>query len=510
MRLPIPRRLLAVVAVAAAALALSPAPVHAAGHTTASLPDITIGTTGAPGKAFQLSAFTEGGTVGGKVTLDFSKLDGIATPSFPAKDIPCAVTGLTGVCNLPDGGVGVLIPVLLVPGPGATEGVKAEITVTAHAGGVQTSTDTGEVTVRSGVDLVVLDQGSTQHPKIGDEVAVPVKLTNVGDKAAPSLEFFFRFTHGIEPARYTNCLYAPWEERGGTHVLCTIAQSVAPGTSYLVPGGFKATVKADTSMTERGDMIVAVGAEISAEVRARLDFEKATSGHELTLVAEAAPKSRALVTEIDGQDNWTDMSWRVETVLDLAAKGAALTGAVGDVVTANLGVTNNGPASDSDEGSGDGAVVYGVTVPGWAKAVQVPARCVALAKAADGTIDPLGWGQAGHRHYRCQPDDLFVGVGETVTVPFRFEIVAESGTDGAVDLTSIDMGEPHTDPNNANNIAKITLGGGDTDGNGGTGGGLPVTGVQTGVIAGVGGALVLLGGVVFLTARRRRMPVEPS
>jgi LPXTG-motif cell wall-anchored protein len=42
-------------------------------------------------------------------------------------------------------------------------------------------------------------------------------------------------------------------------------------------------------------------------------------------------------------------------------------------------------------------------------------------------------------------------------------------------------------------------------GGGGVGGGLPVTGVQAGLIGGVGAGVVLLGGALFLLARRRRV-----
>ena len=39
---------------------------------------------------------------------------------------------------------------------------------------------------------------------------------------------------------------------------------------------------------------------------------------------------------------------------------------------------------------------------------------------------------------------------------------------------------------------------------GGEGGGLPLTGANTGIVAGIGGALLLLGGAGFLIGRRRR------
>jgi hypothetical protein len=47
-------------------------------------------------------------------------------------------------------------------------------------------------------------------------------------------------------------------------------------------------------------------------------------------------------------------------------------------------------------------------------------------------------------------------------------------------------------------------------GTGGGGGGLPVTGAQAGLIGGIGAAVVVIGGVLFLTARRRVVLVTPG
>jgi LPXTG-motif cell wall-anchored protein len=44
----------------------------------------------------------------------------------------------------------------------------------------------------------------------------------------------------------------------------------------------------------------------------------------------------------------------------------------------------------------------------------------------------------------------------------------------------------------------------DDDASGGEGGGLPVTGADTGAVAGIGGALLLIGGAGYLIGRRRR------
>jgi hypothetical protein len=142
--------------------------------------------------------------------------------------------------------------------------------------------------------------------------------------------------------------------------------------------------------------------------------------------------------------------------------------------------------------------MFGITVPEWAKLVGVPKQCEAIEKVGDG-YEGRG-SKPGYTYYHCWNQSYFFGAGETYTLDFKFEITGDSGADGVSTLTPVGRGEPWSDANNANNEAKIAH----------AGGGLPVTGVQVGLIAGVGGALVALGVVVFTMARRRRMPVELS
>ncbi|WBB77967.1 LPXTG cell wall anchor domain-containing protein [Micromonospora sp. WMMD882] len=72
-------------------------------------------------------------------------------------------------------------------------------------------------------------------------------------------------------------------------------------------------------------------------------------------------------------------------------------------------------------------------------------------------------------------------------------------------------GEPTVSPGPSSSPSPGTGGDGGDGGDGGVGGGdgddggLPVTGVQAGLIGGIGGAVLLAGGVMFLVSRRRRV-----
>lgn len=503
MRLPIPRRLLAVGAVAAAAIALAPAPAHADGYFGAQFDDLTMGATGAPGKVYPLYIYGEDVT-GGKVVLDLTALDGIAKVSFPGPDAEkCKVADKTATCTLADGAVDSIIAVHLQPLAGATEGVTAEVPVTTSSAGHEASTFNTKVTVKSGADLIVLDQGKHDQPaKIGDDVSLPMVVGNVGDKAVSTLSFTFSFTHGVTPVEYEECQYAVWDAAQGTYVHCTLTlnKPLAPNEAVEIEGGFQGRIAADTSTFERGSSSVDVGDDLPAQAGNRLGFAKRGSGKHLKLVPATAPSQRSLrVVEIDNRDNWADSSWTIDTPFDLAAIGADLAGGVGDVVPAKLGVKNTGPSSANSVSSAEPILMFGVTVPEWAKLVGVPKECEAIEKVGDG-YEGRGH-KPGFTYYHCWNHGYFIGAGETYALDFKFEITGDSGADGVSTLTPIGRWEPWSDANNANNEAKIAHAGG-------TGGGLPVTGVQVGLVAGVGGALVALGVVVFMMARRRRMPVE--
>jgi hypothetical protein len=215
-------------------------------------------------------------------------------------------------------------------------------------------------------------------------------------------------------------------------------------------------------------------------------------GKKLTLTAKDAP-ARAQVVEIDSADNGAQDFLNAENSLDVAAVGADLTGAVGDVVKAKVGMKNLGAGTLDSTTAENGVATFAVLVPAGAEAVSVPEVCGA----------PIEDG--GRTAYLCHTTDSLFRSGDTYLVEFGLKIKSLDAEAGAVSVA--DELIDRFDGNKANNIAPITLGDGDTGGGGtgGAGGGLPVTGVQVGAIAGGGGVLLAAGVVLFLVTRRRRV-----
>ncbi|MFC7243820.1 hypothetical protein ACFQO7_15225 [Catellatospora aurea] len=137
-------------------------------------------------------------------------------------------------------------------------------------------------------------------------------------------------------------------------------------------GHSQGRIAADTSTFERGTSSVDVGDELPAQARTRMGFAERGSGKHLKLVPATMPSQRtARVVEIDTRDNWADSSWNIKTPFDLSAIGADLAGGVGDTVTATLGVKNTGPSSANSVSSAEPILMFGITVPEWAKLVGV-------------------------------------------------------------------------------------------------------------------------------------------
>jgi hypothetical protein len=197
---------------------------------------------------------------------------------------------------------------------------------------------------------------------------------------------------------------------------------------------------------------------------------------------------------------------------DLAVSGAKVAGEADTVVTATLGLRNNGPASRwTDIGP---AVEATVTLPpGTSYAEQdVPKNCSAS------EFEPLDRVTV----WSCRAP-LYLEAGEEVSFafPLRITTVIPNATGTIV------LDKEYADKvNTCNNTAKIIINpiGGNTPTpacdpsaspsptpTGGTGGGdgtdepgLPITGPGAGLIAGSGVLIVLLGiGALVLTRRRR-------
>jgi hypothetical protein len=180
-----------------------------------------------------------------------------------------------------------------------------------------------------------------------------------------------------------------------------------------------------------------------------------------------------LGADLDDANDGGSVGWTVANTVDVAAVGATGTGAVGDVVKLPVGLHVNGPAFLSTSHQDDPLRSYEVALPPGTEPVLVPGNCTAVTSG-----------------YRCTTDQAFLRPGDESTVIFRVRITRVIA-DAAGSVRVLDQ---PTDADPGNDTAQIVL----------NPSGLPITGASAAAVAGLGALLLVVGGVLFVTSRRRR------
>jgi hypothetical protein len=486
------RVFVAVAAAAAPGLAATPAHAGPDAYVDAFIDEVVIGADGSPGKAVPI--FVAGaGVVNPVLTINLSGLDGLATAEFA--DERCKVAGTTATCSLPDNAEFFdIIPVVFHPVDGVADGDEGTITYTTKADGIDPVEQTATLTVRDGVDLVAFP-AAEKTVKAGGSYAAPIRFANYGNQAANGIDVLLDFSWGVIPEEYSNCSYEEVEEYL-TLAVCHFDETFEPnGSTIYELAPFGTQIAPDAVGPQEVNFFV-LPSEEPVELPEGMKLAS-KGGKELTLTATTA-QAQVPSLEIDSLDNLGTDRLTVENSFDVAAVGADLTGAVGDVVTVKVGVQNLATGTLA----ANMLDIFIVLVPPGAEVVTVPESCAALIEGSDGTTHAEP-GKAGESKYRCYTTEFFLRRGETDLVEFGMKIKSLDAAPGAVTLDNEYATPPAwDDDNNANNTAAITLGSGDT---GGAGGGLPVTGLKVGAIAGGGGVLLAAGVVLFLVTRRRRV-----
>ncbi|GIJ75895.1 hypothetical protein Xph01_03270 [Micromonospora phaseoli] len=442
MRSPHARAVRAAVALAVATSAVAfGAPAHAetgSGWFQAHLDDVVIGAAGAPGKAKQLYVFAQE-AVNPRVVVDLTDLAGVATAEFPAW---CATAGTQVTCPLPpdvDPTASLQagsIPVLFRPVAGAAEGDSATVAYQALADNAEPSVATATISVSDGADLVNLGDGRVDTAAVGDRLAAPVRLTNVGNRTSRGVRVTFTLSSGLTPSTWSNCWYAPLTGHR-TSVVCDLTARARPGTTMEVPGGFGFEIGDSAYAGESLDQFVEPLAG-AAPLPSQLGYQRREGGTELMLrpTRAAIASARTLTREIDPSDNWA--SFYVDEVpnsLDLAALAEPVVGPVGASATLRFGVRNNGAGSLDEFRNGAGEVApFYLKVPTGVTVESVPEPCFALHETADGWYggEPL----LGASWYRCAVPSSVFAAGETHQVDFGVRIIAVAGETGAVSLNA--------------------------------------------------------------------------
>lgn len=175
--------------------------------------------------------------------------------------------------------------------------------------------------------------------------------------------------------------------------------------------------------------------------------------------------------------------WAKANTHDFAVAVPSLTGAVGDTVEVAYTITNRGPS--------DGSASWRIVAPSGT--VLLPSEwCVFL--------DDLGRPATELAAVECTNTADWPAEASgrgTVSAKIRLKIKSEPGTDGTITVRTHGFS---TETNTSNNTARIVI-----DKPGGGGGELPITGARPGPTGALGASAVLLGVLLLLLVRRRRV-----
>lgn len=525
-------RLLAGSAAALAAVAGTALPASAAPGGDPSIglifPDTTIAVDGA-GKTTSVMAWLD--VPAGKdgvptpvrsirLTVDTADVAGIATvvqdkdeELSPGESCTTAGTVLTCTLTGPFGfdHAGLeLLPLAalrLTAKPGVTVGAAGKIALTAQADNGPVATSTAAVRIGEGVDLAAVE-AKTQTVAPGARAAADLRVANAGERAVNGsvLVLVGWSDELLDGPGFTNCTY-------GILLVCTFTDVLAPGKTYALSNPI--TVKAP------GDAAIGSSAYAFGTWFTPADWKEALaalpSGGGRDLLGKPGTGS---ATRLQGLTSaagvpQTDSEPTNNSVVsgfvvggsrrpDMAAVGATVRGSVGDRVKARVGVANNGPGTLYQWHFDNIDLMTRVVVPAGLRAVEVDDDCYPGLPGDDegdwsGDDEPVGVSQ-----YVCFPYADRVKAGGRELFDFTFQIDDQAGDAvGSVAINEDDLppGE-RIDRDARNDAAKILV---DATGGTGGGGGLPVTGADTALVAGTGALLLLAGGAGVLLVRRRRL-----
>ena len=518
------RRLLALTAVVSAALAVLGPPASAAPEGTveahAFLRHLTLPVDG-PTVDEHLPILLTSDRAGwaGEVTVnvDTSAVGAVADVdvqvSFDGAD--CSAAGAVTRCTLPgphriyempdNGTIGFItsefVTISVTPKPGAAAGATGALTVTARADDGPTTTRTSTVRLGEGVNLTAVDPGALTIPP-GGSTALRPKVRNTGTRAVEGAALVVSAAEdALADTDFGNCTY-------GYVVACTFDTTLAAGQTYQVSAPFTVEVPRDA----------AVGSETGMSVQWLTlaewqDWEDMSDGLpsgrqgtgpklELSELATAAAVPQA---DVDGDDNGTYAKVTVtgDRRLDVVAVGATVAAQAGETRTIDVGLVNRGPGALRYPPFFNNLLGVHVSLPPGLSVVRADERCSLLGDDED---DPAGpppspvaedsW-DSGPPLYSCQAESVQLRPGQRLSYAFTVRVAADARDGkGSVEVALYDD-EDGVDRDAGNNTAAITLS------LGGAGGGLPVTGPATTLIAGGGVLLVFLGAAVTVALRRR-------
>ncbi|WP_173060308.1 CARDB domain-containing protein [Phytohabitans houttuyneae] len=361
--------------------------------------------------------------------------------------------------------------------------------------------------IASGPDLVAAADGiGSAQDRVGPGDTAPLlaAVFNDGDEPAPGFAVTFSLPYGATFAeQYSDCVYLGGIDRdppagyiyGPTTVTCVADFPLAPGEGFPLfdPESGEAIFNAVFGKNLRGPEEIFAYFETrlpTEDEAAKLGGKRAagdkTFAKEVGALAKVSKANRlAAAEELDTSNNLATFSiWSKANTIDVEVTVPPVAGEVGQTVTVKYTIVNNGP-------SDGGGPAYDITAPSGTVLVHPGGWC----RVPDVEDQP-----AEATKLRCVVESEWLtihsGYGR-LTGSVQVKIKSTPGTDGAIHAENIAVQAKESNP--ANNTAAIVIT------QGGTGGGLPVTGPRAGLVAGAGALLVAAGVVALVMIRRRRI-----
>ena len=360
----------------------------------------------------------------GKLTVDVSGLAGVAEVTWPDN---CAPSGTTAVCVMPD------VPVVgdvesrqihlkVRAADGAVAGAQGRITYEATATGgpdgvLVAESSATTLTAASGPDLSIRDEAPVGETEPGTTETIPFALSNKGNEAANGFTLTMYASYGLDfVSTYPECEYT--DAVPVAHATCTFDEVLAPGESFELPEPLKVAI-AEHAFNERLDLGVEPGGG---------------------------------ATDLADEDNYVALQIGAANTADFAVRGAAVSGAAGDTVTASIAFRNKGPAWVGNLGSGDPVATVDLRVPQGTTVTGVPSGC--YPRTLDGGHYP---GSTGAPRYVC---DLPYWVSESAEIAYAFKLRVDTVVPGASGAVTVrpERGDGFPfDPDGSNNSASLVV-----------------------------------------------------
>lgn len=416
--------------------------------------------------------------------------------------LTCTLTGpfeLTAGANLVP-----LVAVRVAAKAGAAQDAAGKLAFSVRLDDAPAVDFTSTVTIGEGVDLAgVVNTPRTVAP--GSNVDAGVRVTNAGGKPVKgAVLVLLGWGPGLYTTSFGNCRY-------GILITCTFDAELATGTSYELATPFRLKIPADAAAGSRASMVggwytPSDFQELLGVLPGSTDDILGPKGTGAAARLRAVPAREAARQAAASQvDTKPDNNVLVDEFVvggsrrpDLAAVGATVAGDPGDKVRTRLGFTNRGPGTlyywtfdNTDPGTR-------IVVPAGVEAVGVDERCYPDSPEDEDESDT----NTGAAQYVCELDEGRTKAKASILYDFTFQLRAEPSTEaGRVIINEDPDGDRVAmDRDRSNDTAQITV-----KISGGSGGGLPTTGANAGLLGAGGAALLLAGAAGLLLVRRRRL-----